>query len=127
MPVMRKTTLLFLFSSFLLLADAQKKKAETTPYSIPVTGIIKNLSDSALLDVVQKQTFRYFWNFAHPVSGMARERSNEAFEYGNEVVTTGGTGFGIMAVIAAANRGWIGRDTAARHLLKMVKFLWKAN
>ena len=36
----------------------------------------KQLSDSALLDLVQKQTFRYFWDFAHPVSGMARERSN---------------------------------------------------
>jgi len=87
----------------------------------------KQLSDSALLDVVQKQTFRYFWDFAHPVSGMARERSNVAYEYGNEVVTTGGTGFGIMAVIVAAQRGWIGRDTAARHLLKMVKFLAKSD
>src|SRR4051794_37202719 len=86
-----------------------------------------NLSDSALLDIVQKQTFSYFWDFAHPVSGMARERSNIAFNYGNEVVTTGGTGFGIMAVIVAAERGWIKRDSAARHLLKMVNFLLKAN
>jgi hypothetical protein len=87
----------------------------------------QQLSDSALLDLVQKQTFRYFWDFAHPVSGMARERSNEAYDYGKEVVTTGGTGFGIMAVIVAANRKWITRDTAARHLLKMVNFLLKAN
>lgn len=87
----------------------------------------KNLSDSALLDLVQRQTFRYFWDFAHPVSGMARERSNEAYNYGNEVVTTGGTGFGIMAVIVATQRKWIARDTAARFLLKMVRFLAKAN
>ena len=59
----------------------------------------KNLSDTALVDLVQKQTFKYFWNFAHPVSGMARERSNIAYDYGNEVVTTGGTGFGVMAII----------------------------
>ncbi|MBS1562799.1 MAG: beta-glucosidase, partial [Bacteroidetes bacterium] len=87
----------------------------------------KNIGDSALLDRVQKQTVRYFWDFAHPVSGMARERSNVAYNYGNEVVTTGGTGFGIMAIIAATNRGWIGRDTAARRLLKMVLFLSKAD
>lgn len=87
----------------------------------------KNLNDSELLDLVQKQTFRYFWDFAHPVSGMARERSNVAYEYGNEVVTTGGTGFGVMAIIVAAERKWITRDTAARHLLKMVKFLWNAD
>ncbi|MBL7748608.1 MAG: beta-glucosidase [Chitinophagaceae bacterium] len=90
-------------------------------------GIQKNLSDSALLDAVQKQTFRYFWDFAHPVSGMARERSNKTFGYGDEVVTTGGTGFGIMSVIVAAERKWISRDTAAKFLLKMVNFLLKAN
>ena len=43
------------------------------------TNAQKNISDSALLDIVQKQTFKYFWNFAHPVSGMARERSNATF------------------------------------------------
>ena len=87
----------------------------------------KDLSDSALLDLVQKQTFNYFWEFAHPVSGMARERSNSAYGYGNETVTTGGTGFGIMSVIVAADRKWISRDTAAKFLLKMVLFLYKAD
>ena len=86
-----------------------------------------NLSDSTLVDLTQKQTFKYFWDFAHPVSGMARERSNVEFGYGSEVVTTGGTGFGVMAVIVGAERGWITRDTAARFLLKMVNFLLKAN
>ena len=92
------------------------------PYARPV-----NLSDAALLDEVQKQTVKYFWDFAHPVSGMARERSNEAYGYGNEVVTTGGTGFGIMSIIVATERKWIGRDTAAKLLLKMVQFLSKAD
>jgi hypothetical protein len=87
----------------------------------------KNLSDSALFELVQKQSFKYFWDFAHPVSGLARERSNIAYDYGNEVTTTGGTGFGIMAIIVAVERGWITRDTAAKHLLKMVKFLAKAD
>lgn len=86
-----------------------------------------NLSDSALLDLVQKQTFRYFWDFAHPVSGLSRERSNENFGYGNETTTIGGTGFGVMSVIVATERKWIGRDTAARFLLKMVDFLLKAD
>jgi hypothetical protein len=87
----------------------------------------KNLSDTALLELVQKQTFKYFWDFAHPVSGLARERSNIAYEYGSEVVTTGGSGFGIMSVIVAAERGWIKKDTAAKFLLKLVSFLSKAN
>src|SRR5688572_14377999 len=87
----------------------------------------KNLSDSSLLELVQKQTFRYFWDFAHPVSGLSRERSNIAYDYGDEVVTTGGTGFGIMAVIVATERKWISRDTAVRFLLKLIKFLAKAD
>lgn len=115
--------LILLFANSVCFAQKQNSAAQ----GIPVVGIIKNLSDSALLDVVQRQTFRYFWDFAHPVSGMARERSNTSFSYGDEVVTTGGTGFGVMATIVATERGWIGRDTAAKHLLKMVKFLFKAN
>lgn len=86
-----------------------------------------NLTDSALLDIVQQQTFRYFWDFAHPVSRLSRERSNTNFGYGNETVTTGGTGFGVMGVIVATERKWIKRDTAAKFLLKMVNFLLKAD
>lgn len=94
---------------------------------IEPVGIVKNLSDNDLLDLVQKQTFRYFWDYAHPVSGLARERSNKAFHYGDEVVTTGGTGFGIMATIVAVDRKFIARDTAVRHLLKIVNFLLKSD
>ncbi|TGE14232.1 glucoamylase family protein [Hymenobacter elongatus] len=87
----------------------------------------RNLSDEQLLDLVQRQTFRYFWDFGHPVSGMARERSNVAYEYGNEVVTTGGTGFGIMAIIVAAERKWITREQAAARIYKIVRFLEKSD
>ncbi len=107
---------------------AQKTKSAVRDLNrIEARGIIQGLSDDELLDEVQRQTFRYFWNFAHPVSGLARERSNEAYGYGNEVVTTGGTGFGIMSTIVAVERGWISRDSAARHLVKMVRFLSKAD
>jgi hypothetical protein len=105
----------------------QAQKVQSTVAPFDATKRPRNLSDSALLDLVQKQTFRYFWDFAHPVSGMARERSNENFGYGNETVTTGGTGFGIMSVIVAVERKWISRDTAAKFLRKMINFLVKAN
>lgn len=101
---------------------AQQKSTVFNPANRP-----KNLSDSMLLDLVQKQTFRYFWDFAHPVSGLARERSNEAYGYGHDVVTTGGSGFGVMALIVATERKWIARDTAAKFLLKMLSFLSKAD
>ncbi len=111
-----------LFFSSSTFSQKQKGREKFDPLQRP-----KNLSDSALLDLVQRQTFRYFWNFAHPVSGLARERSNEAYNYGNEVITTGGSGFGLMAIIVATERKWITRDTAVKHLLKSVKFLEKAD
>lgn len=44
------------------------------------------ISDEELLDKVQQQTFRYFWEGAEPVSGMARERTTSG-----STVTIGGT------------------------------------
>ena len=60
------------------------------------------IDDEELLTLVQKQTFSYFWDFGHPDCGMARERSTS----GN-TVTTGGTGFGVMSIIVAAERNFI--------------------
>ncbi|MDI3318747.1 glucoamylase family protein [Pinibacter soli] len=90
--------------------------------AIDSTDKFPRISDSALLDVVQKQTFKYFWDFAHPVSGMARERNTSG-----DVVTTGGTGFGVMATIAAANRSFVSRTDAVSQTQKIVSFLKTAD
>lgn len=76
------------------------------------------LSDDSLLTLIQKQTFRYFWDFGHPVSGMARERNTSG-----DLVTTGGTGFGVMAMLTAVNRGFITRQQALLRITTMVDFL----
>ncbi len=86
------------------------------------TDKFARISDEDLLTLVQKQTFKYFWDFAHPGSGMARERNTS----GN-TVTTGGTGFGIMALVTAVNRGFITRTEGLNHLQKVVTFLKKAD
>ena len=114
---MKRMLIIALLISLSLPAAAQKKRtAAGDPDRIEARGILPNLSDDELLDEVQRQTFRYFWDFAHPISGMARERSNRAYHYGEEVVTTGGTGFGVMATVVAVHRGWITRDSAARQI-----------
>ena len=76
------------------------------------------VSDSALLDIVQKQTFSYFWDFGHPVSGMARERNTSG-----DVVTTGGTGFGIMSILVGVNRNFISRSDGLQRINTIVNFL----
>jgi hypothetical protein len=77
------------------------------------------LSDNALLDLVQQQTFKYFWDFGHPVSGLARERSNAT----PETVTSGGSGFGIMAIPVAINRSFITRAQGLARMQTIVAFL----
>jgi hypothetical protein len=73
-----------------------------------------------LLDMVQRYTTRYFSDFGEPRTGMARERSNDT---NGEIVTTGGTGFGVMALVAAANRGYVTRQAACSQISKIVSFL----
>ncbi len=82
----------------------------------------KTLSDDELLDKVQEHTLKYFTEFAHPDAGMAVERSDER-NYSNDVVTTGGTGFGIMAIVAGVEREFITRDQAVGQLTRIVNFL----
>ncbi len=92
-------------------------------------AIQPDLPDEALLDLVQHHTLRYFWDFAHPHSGMARERSNAVPAYGydyRETVASGGTGFGLMALLAGAERGFLPRAEVLDRIHKIVGFLGRA-
>ncbi len=83
-----------------------------------VTATTSPMDDQDRLDMVQEASFRYFWNHAHPVSGLTREVLN-----GGDVCATGGTGFGIMAAIAAAERGFVARADVVDRLLTITGFL----
>ena len=76
------------------------------------------LTNDQLLDKVQQQTFKYFWDFGHPVSGLARERNTSG-----EVVTSGGSGFGVMAIVTAVSRGFITRAQGLARMQTIVSFL----
>lgn len=76
------------------------------------------IPDEQLLDLVQRQHFKYFWEFAHPVSGMARERNTSG-----DIVTSGGTGFGVMSIVSAIHRQFITRKEGLDHIIKIVDFL----
>ncbi len=103
------------------------ERRDTASPPLPGPTRLTALGDEALLDRVQRQTLRYFWDFAHPVSGLARERSNVTPRYGLEATTTGGTGFGIMAILAGVSRGWIDRAEACERIWTMARFLEKAD
>lgn len=87
-----------------------------------------SLSDDALLDLVQRRTLLYFWDFGYPESGLARERSNPVAGYDFlDTVTTGGTGFGIMAMLAAAERGFLTRSDVQARVTRIVDSLASAD
>jgi hypothetical protein len=90
-------------------------------HSDTVVASTRILTDEELLDMVQEATFRYFWDFGHPGSGMARERNTS----GN-TVTTGGSGFGVMALLVGIERGFITRNQGAERILKILDFLQNA-
>jgi len=77
-----------------------------------------SISDDSLLTLIQKQTFKYFWDFGHPTSGLARERNSS----GN-TCTTGGTGFGIQSIVVGIHRGFITRQQGLERIQKIVDFL----
>lgn len=122
------TKTLSAFTSYQLIIRAGLRSTSGTLFSTDevytiTTGIdpadkFPRISDEELLTLVQKQTFSYFWDFGHPVSGMARERTTS----GN-TVTTGGTGFGVMAMIVAVERGFITKEEALNRIQTIVTFL----
>ncbi len=124
----------FLFIILLLIScrsesgPADGEMTETDDYSPPVWVI--NATEDQLLDSVQRQTFRYFWEYAEPVSGLARERFHPDGNYPQNdanIVTTGGTGFGVMAILVGIERGYITREEGFARLRQIVDFLESAD
>lgn len=93
---------------------------ESSPSEI-VSAQYNGVTDEQLLDEVQHAAFRYFWDGGHPYSGMARE--GIGLGHPLDTVTTGGTGFGLAALIVGAERGWITRAQAAGRTLRILRFL----
>jgi hypothetical protein len=83
-------------------------------------------SDPHLVDLVQRRTFRYFWEGAHPVSALARDRCPRHAEAADAPVAIGGSGFGALALIVACERGWVRRRQTLARLGRMLDCLEQA-
>ena len=101
---------------------ALNEASEPSEPSETASGTTGSMTDDQLLDMVQEYTFRYFWDFAHEASGMARERNTS----GN-TVTSGGSGFGIMSIPVGIERGFITREEGIARTLKILDFLSTAD
>jgi hypothetical protein len=90
---------------------------ESVPVMVPVT--LKDFSDDELLDMTERYTFRYFWEGADKQSGMIRERSDGS----PLTVASGGTGMGLMTLIAAHERQYEDRNLIKDRIIKILDFL----
>lgn len=124
---MRLFIIIAAISLSLIACNEKTKKEEVKDNSEP--ELVK-VTDEVLLDSVQKQTFNYFWDGAEPNSGMAPERIHMDNIYpfdDKHIVTTGGTGFGLMAILVGIERGFITKEQALERYEKIVTFLEKAD
>lgn len=93
----------------------------------PITPTVP-LTDAEALDMVQKDAIKYFWDYAETNSKLARERyhtDNPSFE--SNIVTTGGSGFGLMTLVAGVERGFVPRAEAVSRLTTGLTFLENAD
>lgn len=100
---------------------------KTTP---PAAVESESITDDSLLTLIQYKTFQYFWDGAEPTSGAARERfhaDNVYPENDKHIVTSGGTGFGVMAILVGIERNFITRQEGFERLDKLVNWLEKAD
>jgi exo beta-1,2-glucooligosaccharide sophorohydrolase (non-reducing end) len=94
-----------------------------SPLSNAVNAATRLMTDEELLTMVQEACFRYYWDGAHPVAGMALE----VIPGDRNLVALGASGFGVMALIVGVERGFITREQGVERMLKMVRFLAKAD
>ena len=88
------------------------------------------LTNEQLMNKVQQDALKYFWDFAEPNSMLARERYHEDDIYpenDKNVITTGGSGFGLMTILVGVERGFIPRKEAVKRLNVMADFLASAD
>ena len=84
------------------------------------------LPDEELLEQVQRQTFRFFWEGGHPVSGLARDRLTGSDPLMDDKTASGGSGFALLSIIVAVERGWITREAAVTRINAMLDVLTRA-
>jgi len=94
-----------------------------SPLSSEVKAATRTMSDDELLTMVQEACFRYYWDGAHPIAGMAIE----ILPGDVNLVAVGASGHGTMALLVGVERGFITREQGVDRMLKITRFLSKAD
>jgi exo beta-1,2-glucooligosaccharide sophorohydrolase (non-reducing end) len=102
---------------------ARSSTLKESPLSAAAAAATHAMTDDELLTMVQEASFRYYWKAAEPHSGMTRENRP-----GNDdMIALGASGFGIMALVAGVDRGFITREQGVNRMLEITSFLERAD
>jgi len=116
--------------SLALSACQQTKKTELPVSNLSTDRQQSFQSDDEFLTYIQKAHFDYMWGGAEPTSGLACERVHMDGIYPEDdadVITTGGSGFGIAGLLVGIDRGFVAREEGVERLHKIVDYLAKAD
>ncbi len=117
--------LVIILSLCISCASCDSKKDDDGNTDPPV---VETMTDEQIMDLAQKDAFKYFWDYAEPNSKLARERYHTD-DPGNDaqIVTTGGSGFGLMTILVGIERGFVPRTDAVARLQTALNFLENAD
>ena len=107
--------------------SSNENREQQTIVETPSTQI-NNYTDTQLLEMVQKDALKYFWDFAESNSKLARERyhtDNPGLDA--TIVSTGGSGFGLMTLLVGIKNGYVPRAEAVARISTALNFLQNAD
>ena len=103
-----------------VLSEKDMTPVSFSSWSQPVIGKALELNLDTLLTEIQEASFRYFYNFSHPVSGLPREG---AHGWWKDCASAGSTGMAFFNFVVGIERGFITREQGVDRVLKMLRFL----
>ena len=128
--IMKKIFLSFLIINLSLISCGgdDTPRAGGTPLPTTPTDPPKTYTDAEITEMVQKDALKYFWDYAQTNSKLARERyhTDNPGQDAN-VVTTGGSGFGLMTILVGIKNGYVPKADAVSRLTTALQFLQNAN
>ncbi len=81
--------------------------------------------DDFFLDAMEKANHLFFWEQAHPETGLVKDRCNMRRADTSIVGSIAATGFGLTALCIAQQRGWVTLVDARERVLITLRFLSK--
>ncbi|WP_374364846.1 glucoamylase family protein [Cloacibacterium sp.] len=126
--IKNKLKVILLLAVISVLSGCSRSSSDWTYPTPTPTDPPKTYTDAEITEMVQKDALKYFWDYAQTNSKLARERyhTDNPGQDAN-VVTTGGSGFGLMTILVGIKNGYVPKTDAVSRLTTALQFLQNAN